>query len=103
MLFFFIGYSFSTLIFGHSVLMHLENSKEALVNAYIVPLFYFPLLVIASVLLYSRLYNHISDIETEKRLTNPRCRAEDALELLKHGLPTGYPQAPQRPNFLVQH
>ena len=101
MLFFFIGYSFSLIIFGHSVLLHLDNNKEALINAFAVPLLYFPILVIASVLLYTRLTSHLTDVEEERKSKNPKYRAEEALNLLKQGLPTGYPQNPARPNFLV--
>lgn len=100
MLFVFIGYSFSVIIFGHSVLSHLQNNKEALLNAFTVPLLYFPILVIASILLYSRLTTQIANAEEERRAKNPKYKAEEALNLLHQGLPTGYPQTPTRPNFL---
>ena len=96
------GYSFTVGIMLISVLKYAEDTKnESLLQVYVVPLFYFPLLVIMSLILIVKLRAHRKKIEFDRKMNNPVERAKLAHENWKKHFITGYPQSHVFPKYIV--
>lgn len=86
-----------------SVLKYAEDTKnESLLQVYVVPLFYFPLLVIMSLILIVKLRAHRKKIEFDRKMNNPVERAKLAHENWKKHFITGYPQSHVFPKYIVK-
>ena len=85
-----------------SILKFTDDDKSTpLLQVYVVPLFYFPLLVIMSLILIIKLRAHRKKIEFDKKMNNPIERAKIAFGNWKNHYPTGYPQSHVFPKYIV--